>query len=168
MGTKKGQLWLLSESTLQPIRSQPFTYSKVITALQSSKTPFQSFGAEQVIKRPANQISFVKQPILKSPYRILFYISNMACFRIKSCAMAQKTKSRGQKESFKSFSSHTAFSQSVKLAGRVPSASWLGVSVETLWPLETQIAAFLSTTKTGEREYVWEEFHADCLSFIPA
>ena len=52
--------------------------------------------------------------------------------------------------------------------GRVPSASWLGVSVETLWPLETQIAAFLSTTKTGEREYVWEEFHADCLSFIPA
>ena len=29
VGTRKGQLWLLSESTLQPIRSLPFTYSKV-------------------------------------------------------------------------------------------------------------------------------------------
>ena len=29
VGTKKGQLWLLNESSLQPIRPQPFTYSKV-------------------------------------------------------------------------------------------------------------------------------------------
>ena len=29
VGTKKGQLWLLNESTLQPIRPQSFTYSKV-------------------------------------------------------------------------------------------------------------------------------------------
>ena len=63
----------------------------------------------------------------------------------------RKRPSQEAKKKVKSFSSHTAFSQLVKLAGRVPSASWLGVSVETLWPLETQIAAFLSTTKTGER-----------------
>ena len=33
VGTRKGQLWLLSESTLQPIRSLPFTYSKVNSPL---------------------------------------------------------------------------------------------------------------------------------------